>query len=268
MPDNTPKPKSFPDTQWTLVLSGRVALDHLFVTYRPAIIGYLIRHRGFAPDAAEDLLHQFFADKMIEQDLLAVVDRRKGRFRTFLLRALDRYVISWKRKQNAKKRRPEQGHVQTLTGQDAPADDDSGDNFEIEWARRVVDETLKQMKADCETSQRPDIWGVFDDRILRVTLCGRNPVPYNLIIKRYKFESPAQASNALITAKRTFQRILRSVIAEYAGDQTHVEHEIADLVAILQHAAKDEYDYGLNPDDTAAEKDDSGACNEPAPQSV
>jgi len=246
------------------VLNGRAALDDIFLTYRPAILAYLVRARGLAPDVAEDLVQQFFADKLIEQDLLAVVDRRKGKFRTFLLRALDRYLISWLRKQNAKKRRPENASINPLTGdENAPSEESApGDTFEIEWARRIVEEAMKLMMADCDASNRQDIWGVFKDRILRVTLCGRNPIPYNRIIERYKFESPSQASNALITAKRSFQRALRAVVMRYAGDQHNVDEEIADLVAILQNAAMiDDYDYGLDPEDTSGGKDGSGTAN-------
>src|SRR2546430_1488073 len=49
-------------------------------------------------------------------------------------------------------------------------------------------------------------------------------------------ESPKAASNRLITAKRLFARVMRSVVAEYVNDERGIDDEIKDLMRILsQH---------------------------------
>ena len=74
---------------------------------------------------------------------------------------------------------------------------------------------------------------VFDGRVLQPTLHDEPPVPYNVLVKELGFVSPAQASNALITANRTFARVLRSVIGDYEADPADVEAELDDLRRIL-----------------------------------
>ena len=48
-------------------------------------------------------------------------------------------------------------------------------------------------------------------------------------IKTLTFGTLAVASNALVTAKRMFERNLRAVVAEYAADEADIDREIAEL---------------------------------------
>lgn len=228
---------NFPQSEWHLILdSTKGDLTWLFETYRPALLTFLMRNRNLSREEAEDLLQGFFADKVIERDLLARVDRAKGKFRTFLIVALDRYVVSWIRKETAQKRSPVSGSISHLDDETVlPAWDHSQDAFDVEWARQVLTQTLKKMKQECYESDRPYLWGVFDARVLVVIMGGHAPVSYDDLVERYRFESPAQASNALISSKRMFQRTLREVIGQYMGgaSEKQIEQEIAELLDIL-----------------------------------
>jgi hypothetical protein len=42
-----------------------------------------------------------------------------------------------------------------------------------------------------------------------------------------------RTSSAVLTARRTFARVLRELIAQYAGDDADVDEEIDDLYRIL-----------------------------------
>jgi hypothetical protein len=108
--------------------------------------------------------------------------------------------------------------------------------FDIAWARSVLLETLKRMKRQCLESGRADVFGVFESRIMKPLFEQTEPMPYDQLIRQFDLQSPTQASNLLITAKRMFGRILRSVIAEYAHDDAEVEQEIQDLKAVLFQA--------------------------------
>ena len=55
-----------------------------------------------------------------------------------------------------------------------------------------------------------DIWGVFEARVLGPLFQNAEPVPYEQIVARFGFKSPAQASNVLVSARRMFERVLRS----------------------------------------------------------
>jgi hypothetical protein len=170
-----------------------------------------------------------------------LVDRaqpERGRFRGLLLTALDRYVSRDRRSRRAWKRAPERGvsledlpsPVAQAVGGAAPSD-----AFDVAWARQVIDQALGGMRHECETSRRPDLWAVFEGRVLAPTLDGADPVPYEQLVRRFGLQTPRQASNAVITAKRMFARHLAAVIRQYAGPED-VDGEIEDLVRILSHS--------------------------------
>jgi hypothetical protein len=166
---------------------------------------------------------------------VAQADQALGRFRTFLLTVLDRFVISESRRASAKKRAAVDRAGVDPQQLDAHAahEDRPGAAFDVEWARQVLAATLRQMEAECRSSGRPDIWGVFEGRVLGPTLEGSPPCEYPELVERFGLKSPSQASNALITAKRMFRRNLEAVVGQYAASPAEVQEEIRDLWSIL-----------------------------------
>ena len=63
----------------------------------------------------------------------------------------------------------------------------------------------------------PDVAGVFRARLLHA-LDDDNapPVAYDELVREFGFQSPAQAGNILMTAKRVFSRCLEETVAQYA----------------------------------------------------
>lgn len=95
----------FEATEWTMVMRARdqstLALNNLFTRYRRPLLSYLqwkvrglahLQAKGRALGSAEDLL-QGFCEAMLRRDFLQKVSSNKGRFRTFILRALDRFIL-------------------------------------------------------------------------------------------------------------------------------------------------------------------------------
>ena len=86
----------FATTHWSVVLSARdrdsprsaEALETLCRAYWYPLYAYA-RRAGHPPADAEDLTQGFFA-RLLEKDYLKSAAREKGRFRTFLLMALQR----------------------------------------------------------------------------------------------------------------------------------------------------------------------------------
>ena len=94
------------------------------------------------------------------------------------------------------------------------------------------------MRAECEVTGHKERWRVFQARVLSPLLDNVEPVEYEELVEECGFTSPAQASNALITAKRSFNRILREVVAEYARDTEEVEEELRQLMLSLSQRQK------------------------------
>src|SRR4051812_4712578 len=100
----------FAQTRWTVVLAAQEknsaeseqALEALCRAYWFPLYAYACR-QGRSPSDAEDLTQGFFL-RLVEKDFLKSVDREKGRFRTFLLVALKRYMANEWRCQSAQRR--------------------------------------------------------------------------------------------------------------------------------------------------------------------
>lgn len=232
----------FPLTNWTLVrrageesgAAKRMALGELLPRYLSAMRSHLIYRKRLDPLDAEDMLQAFIASKVLEADLISSADPERGKFRTFLLTSLDRFTFNQLRDRKAKKRGGMDKRVSLDDElQSAEPGHQPKDAFDIQWGREVLGESLRRMEAACAACGRPDLWGVFEARVVGPTLGETKAVDYDVLVKRFGYKSPSQASNALITANRTFQRILREVIGEYASDETEIESEIEDLRTIL-----------------------------------
>ena len=236
----------FPTTIWSLVRRADheqsavrgPALADLLRRYAPAMTAHLVRRKRVPPDRADDLVQGFIADKVLEKRLVGTADPDRGRFRTLLLTALDRYAVSTYRAASAQKRGG--GKLTSLEALgDPPAAGPGGpaDAFDVDWARGVLDQALTRMRLHCTQSGRDDLWDVFCDRLLTPTLERTAPPPYEALVERYAIATPARAANLLITGKRMFARTLKEVIAEYAGDdEDAVSGEMDDLLRVLGQA--------------------------------
>ena len=139
----------FGETRWSLV--GRMghenaevrqgAMASILRRYLSPLRSYLIVRKRIDPHRADDLLQEFIADKVLGAGILTKAMREKGKFRTFLLVALDRFVLNQIRGENAAKRVPENGFV-SLADEPAVSDDGAnpGREFDMEWARTVLED--------------------------------------------------------------------------------------------------------------------------------
>ena len=234
----------FPNTYWSMVGQAahaplslrRRTLESLLKQYLPALRAYLMARRRLTAHEADDLLQGFVASKVLDQQILARADRTRGKFRTFLMTALERYAISEYRKASAARRSPNGGATYTPLDQVDEAEQPSreaADLFDLTWAKQAVEVAVGRMRRECESGGRVDVWGVFKARVLEPTLGDAVPVPYEQLVPELGLASAEQASNLLATAKRMFARNLREVTAEYADDEDDAREEVRRLKRIL-----------------------------------
>jgi RNA polymerase sigma-70 factor (ECF subfamily) len=223
----------FPSTHWSLISSARAddadrrraAIDNLWRLYLPALRAHLLYRRRIEASQTEDLLQGFVIRQVLEHDLLAKADADRGRFRSFLLKSLENYVFT--------KLQP-RGRRETAFDAE-PQGSPVADVFELEWARQILREALGRMKRECRQDGQAARWDLFECRVIVPTLTGSPPPAYQSLVERFGFRTPEQASNALVTAKRQFERTLRAVIAETERALTdeEIDAEIAELCATL-----------------------------------
>ncbi len=150
-------PRRFPTTSWSLVALAarhddqktREALGQLLTRYMPALHAHLVYSKGLTPDKADDVIQDFVAKKILERDLIGRADSDLGKFRTFLLSALDRFLLNCIRDARAKKRSAGEGVE--LLGERADllsSDSEAPRAFDLAWARGVLREAIFQRWQD------------------------------------------------------------------------------------------------------------------------
>ncbi len=232
----------FPSTHWSEIsraaqarlpdLKGPEPLGGLLKRYYPALLAHLVYVKRIPIEQAEDLLHDFLERKFLKKNILETADPAKGRFRTFLLTVLDRFLVSRHRQAAAQKRSPGQLADFEECARTVAVGNGEG-SYDQVWARQVLAETLKRMRQECASSGRDDLWNLFEARVLRPCLTGAEPIPYDEMVSQFQLASPSAAYNLLLTAKRMYVRCLKSVVADYAPSEALVEEELANLRAIL-----------------------------------
>jgi len=157
----------FLTTHWSVVLAaGRSdstraqnALARLCQTYWYPLYAH-VRRRGHSPHDSQDLTQEFFA-RLLERHSLASADPTRGRFRSFLLSALDHFLAHEWQKVCAQKRG---GGRQILSLDLAlaeqrydlePADTATPDKlFDKHWAVAMLEEVLSQLEAEYQQSRQ------------------------------------------------------------------------------------------------------------------
>jgi len=238
--------EGFTTTHWSVILElqeggdearRQAALNELLGRYWKPVYCYL-RRKGCGNEEAKDLTQGFFMEVVLGRGLVEQADQAKGRFRTFLLTALDRYATSVHRAATAKKRMPE-GGLAPLDAVDGtrlpePADDATPEGaFHYAWACELLDEVLAEVASGCRERGMAVHWAVFRARVLRPILDDERPVPLRELCSEHGIESEARASNMLVTVKRRFQAALRARVRLLVVSDADVDAEIGELMAIL-----------------------------------
>src|SRR5205823_3300153 len=132
---------------------ARDALTALCATYWYPLYAF-VRRQGNSADAAQDLTQEFFA-RLLEKDFLQVVDRDKGKFRSFLLAACKHFLANERDRARARKRGGDRAHVpieiDSAEGRYRlePADALTPEKlFARRWALTLLEEVLAQLQEE------------------------------------------------------------------------------------------------------------------------
>jgi len=155
----------FANTHWSVVLLAgqsasplcQEALESLCRSYWYPLYAFL-RRQGYPSADAKDLTQEFFA-KLLEKGYLSAVDPAKGKFRSFLLKALKNFLANEWDRARAEKRGGKHTFIsldeQTAEGlyQLEPSSAASPEAlYEQRWALTVLDQALQRLKAEHEAA--------------------------------------------------------------------------------------------------------------------
>jgi RNA polymerase sigma-70 factor (ECF subfamily) len=234
----------FQPTDWSLVKSAAQddegartqALGELVTRYRPALKSHVIARFRVTETDAEDLVQSFLLHKVLRHEFLKKADQERGRFRNFLARAIENFVLNEIRRQHAQKRVPAEQVVsldELTLSEEAQIADRQDEAFNNEFIRLTVDETLQRMRAECQRTHQHEIWGVFAARMLARALDDFVALSYEQLVAQYHLHSDSQAYKLLHRAKQMFEQTLQQVVADYARLESAIAPEIDELKRLL-----------------------------------
>lgn len=213
----------------------RATMERLAVAYwRPVYC--FIRTKGYPASRAEDLTQEFFL-RLLDRDWLRRADRQRGRFRTFLLTILVRF-LSDQGPNRAPRQRQFDSQMVSISAlmRDAdrcfePPDSHTPERiFMRQWAKAVIATTCRRLESWCLERGRPQWYDVF--QLLRFPDPGTQRLSQEAIAEQLG-SSRDQVRYAALETSSQFAELLRQEIAGQVESRLDIEQELCELQALL-----------------------------------
>lgn len=231
----------FATTRWSVVLaagetltpSGETALAQLCRAYWYPLYAF-VRRKGHPADEAQDLTQEFFA-RLLEKNYVAQADRARGRFRTFLLTAMQHFLAD----QWDKSRRLKRGGGHTIISFDAlsaedryqlePSEEtDATKLYERRWVTTLLDGVLARLEEEFRQAGKGELFSTLRDSLLLDDERGSHAeLGVRLCL------SEAAVKQALHRMRRRYRELFREEIAQTVTGSDEVEDELKHLFAVL-----------------------------------
>jgi len=232
---------AFMTTHWTTVLNAGdsqcpeadEALSRLCRNYWYPLYVY-VRRRGHGPDEAQDLTQEFFA-RLLASNYLRTVDRRKGRFRWFLMSAMENFLAKEWRDSRRLKRGGGQP-VLSLDEQDAegryivePAEPMTAETmFERRWALTVLERTMQRLRGEFVAAGKTALF-----EALQVFLTGEGSEQTQEQVGQSLNMSKSAVNVTMHRMRKRYGELLRQEIAETVSCPEAIDEELRHLQQIL-----------------------------------
>jgi RNA polymerase sigma factor (sigma-70 family) len=217
---------------------AEAALTRLCRDYWPPLYRF-VRRYGYSRDDAQDLTQGFFA-YLIEKRAYADPDRTKGRFRTFLLTLLKRYLGAAKHRQCRQKRGGgkaalclESGSVNTpvRSCEDAllvlaPLDEER--LFERNWATALVSRAIQALSDEYASERKARVFAE-----LRPFLTGGVGLPTHETAAGRLGVSVETLRSHLFRLRARYRALLRAEVLRTVFREQDIDDELRYLCRVL-----------------------------------
>ncbi len=240
---NTPKEsqrRNFATTSWSMVANAgdqlspesRQALECLCQTYWYPLYAF-VRRKGLSQLDAEELTQGFFAH-LLDRNRLQLADPQKGRFRSFLLRSLENFMIQDWRKRQARKRGG-QITLMTLDFQDAdrrysrePVDSLTPERlFDRKWAIQILDQVIQKLEAHYRQRNKLPLFQALKPHLVRQTEGSWREIARELSMNEVAIKVAAHRM------RERYRSLLHETIGQTVQSPAEIEQEINDLFRAL-----------------------------------
>jgi RNA polymerase sigma-70 factor (ECF subfamily) len=210
------------------------ALEILCRAYWYPLYGY-VRQRGHRPEDAQDLTQEFLA-RLLEKNWLADLDPHAGRFRSFLLTALNRFLINEYDRVQAAKR----GGGKTLLSldqeqaegrylQEPAAGETPEKSFDRRWALAVLDQALNCLRGEASAAGKSEQFELLSPFLSHEAETGE----YARLADRMALSAGA-VGVAVHRLRHRYREVVREQVAHTLADPARVDDEIRHLFGALR----------------------------------
>ncbi|MBL9146648.1 MAG: sigma-70 family RNA polymerase sigma factor [Verrucomicrobiaceae bacterium] len=229
---------AFPATRWSLLALAKddagaeQAIGDLCRAYWKPVYGEL-RRRGYSSADAQDLTQDFFA-RLLRRQSFGRADQSRGRFRSFLLAALDHLIADHWRDRNAQKRGAGEMPLSLNTDEGetwfrevASPSLSPGEAFDQNWALILMDRALASLREEYTASGRSDVFKALEPYLTAdsgedgyASVCG----PIGL--------TPQAFAVAVHRLRRRFRHGVRAQVEMTVADPSEVDAEMKHLFGV------------------------------------
>lgn len=231
----------FGNTQWSMILRAAdpgaegfgPALQELCQAYWQPLYAF-VRRSGHAPQDAEDLTQAFFA-RLLDKNFLAAADPHKGRFRSFLLVTLKRFLANEYERQTAVKRGGRAAFVEidavlaeSRLGGELARHDSPDALLDKQWAIALLGHVMARLQSEYTESARAEL---FQD--LRASITRDDDAIGYAGIAKHLGTTPAAIKMAAMRLRARYLAILREEIARTVASPDEIDDEIRHLFSVF-----------------------------------
>ena len=230
----------FTTTHWSVVLAAAdrqspaaaAALERLCRTYWYPLYAY-VRRGGHRAEDAQDLTQEFFA-QLLSRQALAHLTREGGKFRSFLLRALNHFLINeWEHRRARKRDCQKVAFSLDALDPEAryrlePANELTPEILcERQWADTLLEQVMNRLGEEYASEGKGDLF-----RRLQPCLTGAEPrLPYARLAAPLGL-TEAAVKMAVHRLRKRYGDLLRTEIAHTVARPEEINDEIRHLIAI------------------------------------
>ncbi len=236
--------RPFPSTHWTVVTAAaetndsdaaELALAELCRSYWTPLYSF-VRSRGYGVHDAQDLTQSFFAF-FLEAKIYARADRRRGRFRSFLLASLRNFLADTADREQTLKR----GGGQTVVPLDEKQAREAeklfqrneafGEDrvFDRTWADALLAAAMERLSADYATEAKRKLF----HQLLPFIAGGAEPPPsYAELAVRFGMTQSTMRSHVTRLRAR-YREALHAEVRRTVASESEMEEELRELMRVL-----------------------------------
>lgn len=226
----------FQTTAWSVVLAAgqgqeeqqRAALEELCRNYRGPVLHYIQTNIPESQEA-QDLTQRFF-ERVLQKKWLERANPTRGRFRSFLLTILKRFLISERIHSQRLKRGGGLAHDSLDERQD-PVDASlpPDEEFDRRWALAIVQRATEKLRMEAVAAGQDRLFDVLSQWLIGAM----EPGSYASAGAEFGLSRQGVAL-AIHRLRQRLRQLIHDEVAETLCDSADVDGEVKELIAALR----------------------------------